>query len=42
VIMMGRKSYLDRKLLQVMCGLTIVTNLGTSLAYILTIWTKGL
>jgi len=42
VIMMGRKSYLNRKMLQVMCGLTIATNLGTSLAYIVTIWTKGL
>lgn len=38
VIMMTRKLYLNRKLLEVMCALTIVTNLGTALAYILSVW----
>jgi 1,4-dihydroxy-2-naphthoate octaprenyltransferase len=41
VVMMGRKGYLNKKMLEVMCCLTIVTNLGTSLAYILTIWFRG-
>lgn len=40
-VLMLRKKYLNRKMLEVMCGLTIVVNLGTSLSYILAIWLKG-
>ncbi len=36
--MMGARKYTDKKLLEPMCALTIVTNLGTSLAYILTVY----
>jgi len=42
VIVMGKKLYLNKKMLEAICGLTIVTNLGTSLAYTLAIWHKGL
>jgi len=34
-VMMGAKKYADKKLLELMCALTIVTNLGSALAYIL-------
>lgn len=34
-IMMGAKKYTNKKLLETMCALTIVTNLGSALAYIL-------
>jgi 1,4-dihydroxy-2-naphthoate octaprenyltransferase len=37
VIMMFLKGYFNRKMLEIMCGLTIVTNLGTTLSYILAI-----
>lgn len=40
VIMMFMKKYLYRKTLEIICGLTIVVNLGTSLSYILAVW-KG-
>jgi 1,4-dihydroxy-2-naphthoate octaprenyltransferase len=40
-VMMGRKGYLNKKMLEVMCGLTITTNLGTGMAYILAVWLKG-
>lgn len=35
VIMMLRGKYEDRKMLEILCGLNIAVNLGTSLAYIL-------
>ncbi len=38
IIMMSQKNYLDRKRLELICGLTIVVNLGTSLAYTLPVW----
>jgi 1,4-dihydroxy-2-naphthoate octaprenyltransferase len=38
VILMSKKNYLDRKRLELICGLTIVVNLGTSLAFILAVW----
>ena len=38
VVMMSRKDYLDKKRLELICGLTIIINLGSSLAYILAIW----
>lgn len=41
-VMMFKKSYLNKKMLEAICGLTIVTNLGTSLAFTLAIWHKGL
>ncbi|MEN6616551.1 MAG: prenyltransferase [Syntrophorhabdus sp.] len=37
-VMMGTGKYRDKKLLEIMCALTIVTNLGSSLAYILTLY----
>jgi hypothetical protein len=33
--MMGAKKYADKRLLELMCALTIVTNLGSAVAYIL-------
>lgn len=36
-IMVGAKKYMDKKLLETICALTIVTNLGSALAYILTL-----
>lgn len=36
--MILRKDYRDRKKLEQMCALTLVTNLGTALAYILALW----
>lgn len=41
VAMMSKKDYLDRKRLELICGLTIVVNLGTALAYILALWLGG-
>jgi 1,4-dihydroxy-2-naphthoate octaprenyltransferase len=38
VVLMSRRNYLDRKRLELICGLTIVVNLGSSLAYTLAIW----
>lgn len=38
VVLMSKKNYFDRKRLQLICGLTIVVNLGTSMAYTLAIW----
>jgi len=35
VVMMLRGKYEDKKMLEILCGLNIVVNLGTSLAYIL-------
>jgi len=35
VLMMLKNRYADRKFLEILCGLNIVVNLGTSLAYIL-------
>ena len=35
VVMMLRGKYEDRKMLEILCGLNIAVNLGTSLAYIL-------
>jgi 1,4-dihydroxy-2-naphthoate octaprenyltransferase len=40
-IMMLQKRYLNRKSLGIICGLTIVVNLGTSLCYILALWQVG-
>jgi 1,4-dihydroxy-2-naphthoate octaprenyltransferase len=37
-ILMLLKKYQNRKTLEIMCALTIVTNLGTSIVYILAIW----
>lgn len=37
-LMMGTKRYTNKRFLEVMCALTIVSNLGTSLAYILTLF----
>ena len=37
-IMMGARRYTNKKLLETMCALTIVTNLGSALAYILTLF----
>ena len=37
-VLMSKKGYLDRNRLELICGLTIVVNLGTSLAYTLAIW----
>lgn len=37
-VLMSKKGYLDRNRLELICGLTIVVNLGTSLAYILAVW----
>lgn len=36
--MMGAKKYTNKKLLETMCALTIVTNLGSALAYILALY----
>ena len=41
VVLMSKKNYLDRKRLELICGLTIVVNLGSSLAYTLAIWLGG-
>ncbi|MCD6264945.1 MAG: prenyltransferase [Deltaproteobacteria bacterium] len=38
VVLVFKKSYIDRKRLELICGLTIVVNLGSSLAYTLAIW----
>ena len=35
ILFMLKKLYLDRKILEIICGFTIVVNLGTSLSYIL-------
>jgi 1,4-dihydroxy-2-naphthoate polyprenyltransferase len=40
-VMMIKKGYLNRKLLETMCGLSIVMNLGTVLSYIVAVWLKG-
>ncbi len=37
-IMVGSKRYMDKKMLETICALTIVTNLGSALAYILTLF----
>jgi len=42
VVMMFKKGYMNKKMLEAICGLTIVTNLGTSLAYTLAVWHKGI
>jgi len=38
VAMMSKRDYLDRKRLELLCGLTIAVNLGTSLVYTLAAW----
>jgi 1,4-dihydroxy-2-naphthoate octaprenyltransferase len=38
VVLMSKKNYLDRQRLELICGLTIIVNLGSSLAYALAIW----
>ncbi|PIV85447.1 MAG: hypothetical protein COW52_02210, partial [Nitrospirae bacterium CG17_big_fil_post_rev_8_21_14_2_50_50_9] len=38
VVLMSKKNYLDRKRLELICGLTIIVNLGSSLAYTLAVW----
>lgn len=38
IILMLKKCYLHRKTLEIICGLTIVVNLGTSLSYILALF----
>lgn len=42
VFMISEKYYLNKKRLEIICGLTIVVNLGTALAYILALWWEGL
>jgi 1,4-dihydroxy-2-naphthoate octaprenyltransferase len=42
VILIGKRGYLDRKRLELMCGLTLVVNLGTSLSYIVAIWLESI
>jgi len=37
IVLMSKKDYLNRKRLELICGLTIVVNLGTSLGYILAV-----
>jgi 1,4-dihydroxy-2-naphthoate polyprenyltransferase len=37
IFMVAKKMYLNRKILEVICGLTIVSNLGTSILYIILI-----
>ena len=37
VVLMSKKNYLDRKRLDLICGLTIAVNLGSSLAFILAV-----
>jgi 1,4-dihydroxy-2-naphthoate octaprenyltransferase len=41
VVLISKKDYLDRKRLEMICGLTIVVNLGTSLSYTLAVWLGG-
>jgi len=41
LMMLGRK-YRERKLLEIMCGLTVVTNIGTTLSYIIALWWRGM
>jgi 1,4-dihydroxy-2-naphthoate octaprenyltransferase len=41
LMMLGRK-YRERRLLEIMCGLTIVTNIGTTLSYIIALWWRGM
>jgi len=41
VVLISKKNYLDRKRLEMICGLTIVVNLGTSLSYTLAVWLGG-
>ncbi len=41
VVLMFKKDYLDRKRLELICGLTIVVNLGTSLSWILSVWLEN-
>jgi 1,4-dihydroxy-2-naphthoate octaprenyltransferase len=40
-VLMYKKVYLDRKRLELICGLTIVVNFGTSLSYTLAVWPGG-
>ncbi len=37
-VLMSKKVYLDRERLELICGLTIVVNFGTSLSYTLAVW----
>ncbi|MDI6761989.1 MAG: prenyltransferase [Thermodesulfobacteriota bacterium] len=41
VFLISKKDYLNKKRLELICGLTIVVNLGTALAYILALWLGG-
>ncbi len=41
IFLMLKKSYVDRKRLELICGLTIVVNMGTSLAYTLALLLKN-
>lgn len=38
VFLISKKDYLNKKRLELICGLTIIVNLGTSLAYTLAVW----
>jgi len=42
IAMLFKKDYLDRKRLELLCGLTIVVNLGTSLVYTLAVVLRSL
>lgn len=41
IFAMGMKKYYNKRLLEIMCGLTIVNNLGIILVYIISIWLWG-
>jgi 1,4-dihydroxy-2-naphthoate octaprenyltransferase len=41
VVLISKKHYLNRNRLELICGFTIVVNLGSSLSYILGIWLGG-
>lgn len=41
VILVWRRGYLDRKSLELICGLTIFVNLGTSLSYTVAVWLES-
>lgn len=41
IFAMGMKQYKNKILLEIMCGLTIASNLGTTIVYIVSIWLWG-
>jgi 1,4-dihydroxy-2-naphthoate octaprenyltransferase len=38
ILMMAAGKYKDQKTLEILCGLNIAVNIGTSLAYIVAYW----